>query len=356
MNDNDVKLRELEKIYTEITMAKKIGEATDDDAIKKVLILADNATKSDELYYLKITKNKSYSIGIRIIGFYVLCTKYRRDKENSKFNNLIHDNYSVFNNEEIYKIQKAYSLITCNTNKNQFLEAFNMWENIDDRYRRMPAFIQIYTETVALCFENDFFDIKSISHKEILQEAIELINIGIKRRDYAKFYATLGRLQHCNNDYEIAIANINKAIDKETPDRKDYSIRIGEYQLIITKIEMSVFTEKKLKELETYKTGLDEMKNELSKSKYDNLSFLGFFSAIVSLIIGTVQTTMTSGLVEKYQLLMALAGVLIISFGSLNLLMMTTETLKKAITTAGAMVAFGLLLIVLSIILIPRII
>lgn len=275
--------KHLEKIYAELVKFEKVGEAVNDTAVESVLALADKDLVDD---LTNILNDNHLSKGIRVIAFYTLCTRYRRMKEFTKFNNLLSDNYRIFKDEEIYKIQKAYFLITYSNNKSQLLEAFNSWEYIDENYKRMPAFIQIYTDTVALCFENNLFDITKQKDHEILLNAINLINIAIKNRDYAKFYATLGRLQNCNREYEKAIVNIYKAIDKETPERSDYAIRISEYQLIITKIEISNYAENKLQELQTYKEEIKEIKDEFAKSKYDNLSFLGFFSAVISLIIG----------------------------------------------------------------------
>jgi tetratricopeptide (TPR) repeat protein len=351
--NKELLVRDLEKIHTELVEFRKVGEAVNDTAVNRVLALADVDLVDD---LTNILNDHDLSKEVRIIAFYSLCTRYRRMKEFTKFNHLLSDHYRIFKDEEIYKIQKAYSLITYFNNKSQLLEAFNSWEYIDENYKKMPAFIQIYTDTVALCFENNLFDITKQKDHEILVDAINLISIAIKNRDYAKFYATLGRLQNCNREYDKAIMNIYKAIDKETPERSDYAIRISEYQLIITKIEISNFTENKLQELEKYKEGIREMKDEFSKSKYDNLSFLGFFSAVISLVIASIQTLSSTSLVEKYQILMALAGVIIISFGSLNLIMLKKGALKYSFITALSMFVFGMLLIVISILVIPKVI
>lgn len=345
--DKELLVNDLEKIYAELVEFKKVGEAVDDTAVKSVLALADIDLVDD---LTTILNDNDLSKEIRVIAFYTLCTRYRRMKEFTKFNNLLSDNYRIFKDEEIYKIQKAYSLITFFNNKSQLLEAFDSWEYIDENYKKMPAFIQIYTDTVAICFENNLFDITKQKDHEILLNAINLIGVAIKNRDYAKFYATLGRLQNCNREYDKAILNIYKAIDKETPERSDYAIRISEYQLIITKIEISNYTDNKMQELAKYKESMREMKDEFTKSKYDNLSFLGFFSAVISLIIASIQTLSSSSLVEKYQILMALSGVIIVSFGSLNLIMLK----KGAIKTALLMFVFGMLLIAISIYVIPN--
>lgn len=345
--------QELEKIYVELVKFEKVGEAVNDLIIENVLALADKDFVTE---LTNILNNNDLCKEIRIIAFYTLCTRYRRIKEFTKFNNLLSDYYVSFKDEEIYKIQKAYSLITYFNNKSQLLEAFHSWEYIDANYKRMPAFIQIYTDTVALCFENNLFDITKQKDLEILLSAINLINIAIKNRDYAKFYATLGRLQNCNREYDKAVVNIYKAIDKEDPKRIDYSIRISEYQLIITKIEISNYTENKLQELAKYKAEIKEMKDEFTKSKYDNLSFLGFFSAVISLIIGSIQTLAATQLVERYQILIALAGVIIVTFGSLNLIMLKKGALKYSLLTALCMFVFGMLLVALSIYVIPNVI
>lgn len=345
---------ELERIYTDLAKVEKVGEGINDNAVESVLELANDEKLEKDI--TNILGDNNLSKAIRLIAFYTLCTRYRRIKQFTEFDHLLLDNYCNFKDEQIYKIQKAYYLISYPNNKSLILEAFNSWDNIDENYKKMPAFIQIYTDTVALCFENNLFDSTKLNDQKILLNAIELIQIAIKIRDYAKFYATLGRLLHCNKEYDKAISYLYKAIDKEDPKRTDYAIRISEYQLIINKSEMSIYTDNKLLELDKYKAEIAEMKDEFTKSKYDNLSFLGFFSAVISLIIGTIQTLTATSLVEKYQILMALAGVIIISFGSLNLIMLKRDTMKYSILTAVLMFGFGALLIILSICVIPKVI
>lgn len=360
----EIKIDDLKKylveIYAEITKLEKVGEAVDDSAVKSVLALAD-VNLIDKLTQILTCNEEDH--GVRVIAFYILCTRYRRMKEFTKFSNLLNEYDNIFKNEEIYKIQKAYFYITYFCDKNQLMKAFNSWEYIDENYKKMPAFIQIYVDTVALCFENNLFDIKKQKDQEILVSAIELINIAIKNRDYAKFYATLGRLQNCNEEYDKAIMNINIAIDKEDVNRSDYAIRINEYELTIAKIKISNYTDNKLKELDKYKAELDkykeelsEMKDEVAKSKYDNLSFLGFFSAVISMIIGTIQTTSSTVLVEKYQVLIALAGTIIIAFGSLNLIMLKKDNLKYSVLTTLLMFVLGMSIIAVSIGIIPNVV
>lgn len=350
-DDKTESIKVFKKIYVKFKESGVKGKAIDDDVVDEVLYLANGSDKRIIDVYFDILRDPGLDIDCRLIAFYVLCTKFRRNKDHQKFKQLIQECYFL-SNEAIYNIQKAYALITCPENKNQFVEAFNMWEHIDEHYKMMPAFIQIYTETVALCFENEIFKIESKPELNILQQAIELIKIAIANRDYAKFYATLGRLQHCNKQYDTAISNINKAIDKEDSDRIDYAIRISEYGLAIAKIEMSMYTEKKVKELHDFKLGVNELKSEITKSKYDNITFLGFFSAIISFLLGNVQvlnSNSTISIHDRYQLLIALPGVIIITFASLNFVTLTKETIKKSILSSFIMLAIGFLLIYISI-------
>lgn len=232
----------------------------------------------------------------------------------------------------------------------------------------MPAFIQIYTDTIALCAENN---VKITNSKEemdmLLRDAAAKLKIAIEIRDYPKFWATLGRIEGCLQMYSKAVASMNEAITKENSARQDYAIRISEYQLTIMKIDNAkqnirmhemldamntnmLTVDAQMKEIDVQKKKIEELKEEISKLKYDNLTFLGFFSSIIALIIGSINTMLSqTGINEKYQLLIAITGALILSFGSLNLI------IGGAIYKKNALIMFGIgfFLIVFSMVAVP---
>lgn len=353
---------DLQLIYQELTKFNSNNDFNliNDDIIEDMLAISNTLIKEKEIEtnLISILEDTSESnpFEARLIAFYTLCSKYRRKKDFDEFENLINSYRQNFKDTEIYKIQEAYNFISDVNNKVKISYAFDCWDNIDSNYKKMPAFIQIYTDTVAICFEQEIFNTNNIDHNNILDDSINLIKKAIKLRNYPKFYATLARLELQQHKYTEANNNIFKAISLEDSTRSDYSIRIAEYHSIASKIEMSIFTQDKFKELESFNIEIQELKNELSNAKYDNLSFLGFFSAVLSLIIGSIQTLSSTTITEKYQVLLALAGVIIISFGSLNLLMIKKNNIKESIIQTSFMLGLGLILFCISIFIIPLIV
>ncbi len=334
-------------VFDQFEKAKSVFDGFDDvHPVEYVLALADD----DELTNMleSFLKNENEDMSVRLISFFALCTKQRRKKDYSKMETLLNDYKGIFENQNIYKIQSLYFLSTCrNDDARELRRAFRGWAYIDKNYAFMPAFIQIYAETVALCFEHKS-DLKiAYSEKEtnsILDEAIDRIETAISIRNYPKFHATKARLLYQKEEYADAVEQINEAIDMEDSERKDYAIRINEYEILKAKAEINMATKAKLDELEA-------IKEEVARSKYDNLSFLGFFSAILALIIGTVSISSSDVLTFTHlmQLLICLGGIISISFGTLCIMIEPRSFIRKTLL----MIGIGMALIIISIFILP---
>ncbi|MEY8461855.1 hypothetical protein [Streptococcus merionis] len=315
-----------------------------DYEIECVLELSDIPELENDL--LKILEGKQVK-DARLSAFYILCTRYRRIKDFSKFRALIELYRAEFQSDPIFKILEAYYLIQP-LGKN-YKMALNSWKELNEtapNYLKKPAFTQIYAETICLCKEEGI-----IIPDKVIYDAIEMMETANKIRKYPKFFATLGRLKENLEipDLDGAIEDYEIAIDLEINTRTDYAIRISEYQASINKLKIDKSLKRTRIEIDQK---IAELRKEASKSKYNILSFLGFFSAILALIISTTQT-MTSEIIfsEKLQLLLVMSGIIIITFGSLNLIFDLPNSTRKAIT----MFLIGSLIVILAL-LIPIVI
>ncbi|MBR2204642.1 MAG: hypothetical protein IJ914_10750 [Prevotella sp.] len=340
-----------------VSNAEQPGSETgtiNDDAIEGILAIADTCIKEDtnlEKDLIAILQDKENNIKARVNAFYSLCTKYRRLKDFIHFRELVHGADGEVREDVIYNIMYAYFLIQETADDFDPNKALNYWNKmIPSIYKRLPAFTQIYTETVVLQCENT--DKKDTP---LLDEAENLINDAIKMRKYPKFYSTLGRIFCCMGKFDDGIVEVRRAIEFEESDRKDYMSRISEYQYIISCIQRKKDEAKMKAQAEVIQAQMkdqaEKIQRELEKSKTDYASILGFISGIMALIIGTIDVSRHQmSLKDSLPLLMGIAGMIIVSFGSMNLMLVRRDEKRDNKYSDWTLIMIGGSVFVLSVI------
>lgn len=331
----------LEEIYSFIS-----GE--DDTFVSYVTRIATTPGSEEQL--VEILDDEKYSKGERFVAFYALCINYRRMKKYSQFKNILDRFNNVFNDEPIYWVQKAVYKKTFETNPEDLKEALKLWKNIDCRVKQMPAFVQAYADTVVLCFDNQVLSVENPKDRELLINTVELMENAISRRVYSKFYATLGKLLLLNGQYNVAIKNVKIAIDKESSDSVDYALRINEYELIITQINIKKSYDMEINKLKKYGKDIETVKDEIDKSKYDTLSFLGFFTALISFTMGSYQLAENVDFTQRVQLMLVLCGAIILAFSGLRIIV---KSRSGGFRDVIFMVVLGVSIILAALLIIP---
>lgn len=346
-----------------IDTAEKSGSETgaiNDDAIEGILSIADTCIEeqnekkkgqnngrnlekdlanilNDQEYGNLSDEEKACKYKARVNALYSLCTKHRRMKDFREFKKLIERDDDVCK-DEIFKIMKAYYYIQETARDFNPEKALKFWnKSISRIYKRLPAFTQIYTETVVLQCETT-----QKEEEALLNESEKLIRDAIEKREYPKFYSTLGRIYCCKKEYDNGIAEVRMAIEAEDSDRKDYMSRISEYQALISRFQRK-------KDEGELREAADKIKAELDRSKKDYIGILGFFSSVMALIITSIDLAKADmSMIESLQLLMSLGGVIVFSFGSLNLLLVRGDEKRTYKYSDWTLPVLGVFLFVLS--------
>ncbi|GAA4378701.1 hypothetical protein [Paeniglutamicibacter cryotolerans] len=172
------------------------------------------------------------------------------------------------------------------------------------------------------------------------QPPVDAIESGLKAVDdaialepgYAKFYATKARLLALRHDYGEALICITFAIDREDSSRSDYAIRIGNYQSLRLSIQSQENDRKLRNRIEEYSREFDRKHDEAeaklaeSVSRMDgstlkNLEFLGFFAALISFTIGSVQMAVSFPPQDAAGLIVVLMGALLVAFSGFSFIL-----------------------------------
>ena len=170
-------------------------------------------------------------------------------------------------------------------------------------------------------FESDQMDAAASEREMWLEKATAQINIAVQENpEYAKFYATKGRIYALQGLYDEAILLVKLAIEKEDSSRKDYAIRIGNYQVVQMNIQQRRHLQQLRQELADYRENqqamyaqINDKADEINGSLMRNLEYLGIFAGIISFTIGSLSLADDA---SKYSLPGAGALILIL-FGAL---------------------------------------
>lgn len=288
---------------------------------------------------------------VRYASFYSLCTIYRRKRYYSEY-------YKIFN---IYKREFE------NKKTINHLESMCLRELSDEMYLKRAiekaieakndlvehiGVLHSYAVMIAMGFEEDIYTVENNANKKELQDALEITKDIIQvEGGYAKFYATRGRLLGINGDFKEAKKMIKEAIDKEDKNTSGYSLRMLDYQSYLYNVnvykdkkelqETRSNLEKDLKELEDsmaessnkLEIKMKQSSEKLEKEKTSNLEFLGFFTAILSFTIGSLQITGQQSLSDAKSLIIILVGSLLIVLGGFGTILHGNEKLLRNITT-----------------------
>lgn len=304
-----------------------------------------NTDEADD--FLEILKHHP-NLQFRFGAFYSLMVYYRRMKIQSKSEQIVFEYGGQFRDKPLYLFQmsmiyrykgESNDLKIALEYAKESIEAISRNENYESNY---PGYYNNYAEIVAQALESE----KNIGNQYI-ESAFTNINKAIMiNQNYAKYYCTLGRLQSAVNDFVNAKKNIVKAIDIEDTSKKDYAIRISEYQDYLIKCNTRESLEKMndtiRKNVEEINRIKDELKGDIQDEKNSILEFIGFFSAIITFIISSVQISINMEYKPAISFILVMLGALIIAFGTLRTIIKMD---KKAIMVTVVFAIIGIMLI-----------
>ncbi len=137
--------------------------------------------------------------------------------------------------------------------------------------------------------------------------------------EYAKYYCTKGRILSQMHDYDTAFHCVQKAIRLESPtaNKDNYSLRILQYQ----SHKVNIQARYQIYKLNTQQAKINDDISNMKGSLLSNIEILGFFSGIISFIIGSL--TLANGQTAKdaAALILILLGALLVVFDCFGFLL-----------------------------------
>lgn len=347
------KVNELIESYKtkHITLEECLSCYTDDTTYEFDILLTRLIDAVEEREFLEMLNNEDMDDSIRYAALYALCIRYRRYKEFTLYYDILTNWRNEFSYKKSFLVLEAIFYKSRN-NKEDILIAFELWKSCQVDIENNPAMIQAYADTVAIAFENGHLDINTDENQKILTRSVYLIRRAIELKQYPKYYATLGKLLALKGDYDEAEKNVKIAMDKESSNGKDYAIRISDYQSVLAKISINRYSSNQMDKMLQISGDMEKIKSEIETSKFDSITFLGFFSAILSLIIGSVQIVSSqTDFSQAFRIIMVLGGMLIIMLDCLEFLIRKNNNIVKTLIV----LFFGIFILVVAFWILPAI-
>jgi tetratricopeptide (TPR) repeat protein len=285
---------------------------------------------------------------VRFAAFYFLCSYHRRKDNVSQFGETIDRYRSEFSHLLLYRYQHS------------------MFRRERGREEDYPAAIDEARDVVETLGPEAYPLVHGLAHNIIqglergliapeehdryANEAIERLNSVISRRpDVSKPFSTRGRARAYLGEYEEAKRDLNTAIQKENANQEGYGERVSRYRHILSRIEMMEVKDEIDAKVEEAKRAIDETRHS-AEARVDELQarvlqFLGFFAALLAVILVSTEISSTFPPTEAMRLLLLLFGGMLSSFAGFGLLLPLENTTRRSVVVLG----FGLVLVAGSI-------
>lgn len=276
---------------------------------------------------------------VRFAAFFAYCTFLRRQKNITEFEEAL-TTHQEFSDHPMYFHLRALFLKR-RGQRGDFSDAIKNAKRAADKLEGHAGVEHSLATSIISAIE------EGIEEKtdELLDLADESIKNALRNSDYPKFYATQGRLLALQGEYKRAKESVRIAMDREDISKQDYPIRISEYQQNLSRIylrEISETHEHRIDDaMEKINQAQDESEKILEDLQTRTLQFLGFFAALLAVIVTSVQVIISFTAVQAAQLILILVGGLLCAFSGLSFILPHPESLKQG----SIMFISGLILI-----------
>jgi tetratricopeptide (TPR) repeat protein len=347
---------------TSLTDLVKKEESVNIDSLKDILkdIIDDEADEYDD-------------DNIKFAAFFAYCTRLRRNQDFLPLNQMMED-FEEYDDRIMYQHLKGMAEKGEGKRVNQIEKSLEYsrraaeWMENKENLNNAGVYHSLASGLIKM-MENSSEEITD----ENISEAEKYIELAIENSDYAKFYATKGRLETLKGRYDRADELFQKAINKEDSNQRRYAVRVGKYQMYSFKNDF----QEKMSDLQVKADNLNDRANELDdrvgeaeeemskavdnavedatdyakqevqKSRTSTLQVLGFFSAILAVVITTVQISTSFTPSNAAFLFLILTGGLTASFSVFSVLLSNEDVQLKRL---GFSLLASLVLIVIGLI------
>lgn len=331
----------MEKYILEVSQINTMNRKFETSVVNFIKKGLSDKTKKDLYDYLENADKKLHKE--RFTVFFTLFSFFRREGNNEAISKLFKDYKDEFADELLFTHVDLLRLSLISYSKDDLKIMMDksksyikkLEEKLGEELNHV-GILHYYAHVVCDYYEatdyNYCYD-DSLDNKtsdKLAYENIKLANKVIevvleKEKDYAKFYATRGRICLLLKEFDAAIDNFLIAKAKEDPTRKDYNLIIGGYQ------DYLLFS-KQLKQADILMEQNKKMENAIRDTHAGNLRLISLFTGLITIVIGNLSVITSNN--EPVKLMFILNGMFFVFFGIIivftNLLLGYNDNEKQA--------------------------
>ncbi len=334
-------------------LSSVVNEFNGDDTLREyeesIVRLIDLNKWSDEtvediMHQLMSSKDRD----VAYAAFYALCTFYRRNNDINEYGDLI----SKYRKD--FQHMRSFAFLELMYQKMKNPDSPNLLETADrlcapDMLGINYGVQHCYAELVAGVCEKDIDKAEYIV-KQHMDKALARVNEALSLSGgYPKFYVTRARLLVIKaiftdgKEREILFNSALEDIDIAVSTERVVSKMIN-YQITGTRLQMLYYQQSLSKNIALQEASLNEKINDVNVK---NLEFLGFFSAIIGLLLANIQLVESLQFAQAATLILVLDGCILAAFGALGFILHGT---KERLKTNCIIIALGLILTIIALI------
>lgn len=283
-------------------------EETDRGYELAITKLIDSAWANSRSHDLECTlkgfiSDVAQSPSIRYAAFYALTIYLRRRSRFEELFGLFAQHRSDFNEHPTFRKCELIACVAAGVPHNPdayILEA----DRIAASQATSAGSLHLYAAMVAVVGESNRALVDDAALDNALRRCEEAIRLDSK---YPKFYATKSRLQKLLGDFDGALISIDKAIGLADPDEWAYAVLVSSFGSLRVDIVFEI-QRRSLIQME------EEQRAQLERSSVRTIELVGFFAAVVALVVAGAEVIGGQTFVSAACLILVLCGAIILSY------------------------------------------
>jgi hypothetical protein len=266
----------------------------------------------------------------RFAAFYGYEILIRRKKDRSRFREVFRRDGGQFAGRPMYL---CISALADQLGSNQASDIRLAISKAERALAQMPTNFVIQNQVAE--YVANLAERAPVSEQELLR-ALSLARDAAYASGYARYYQTLALAELACHNYQAAREAIGLAIDLEPSDGADYTLRVGDYNVVRVKIDVA-------ESVQNVRSLHASAVEELRLLRSDMIQLLGVLAAVIALISLSGQLATRVDFHDAAPLLATAAGAVLSIFSGLSYLVGGRARQKERLIA----MAIGILLLVL---------
>lgn len=293
-------------------------------------LLRDSAPTEAEL--TRLVDDTDAAAQVRFNAFYCLQARAWRRKDFAQHRTNTDQYQSVFGTHPMFYFMQAEYFATLSADPANLDAALIFATEAVARLRTVPGVLHLAAEVIAERQERstrqdagadsatgEAEDQLLLKGERYVREAIAL-----SAGQYPRYHATLARLATLRGAYSTAHASIEQAIEREDSAGPEYALRIGDYQLVRSRIQFA-------QEAERLRGRQEESTRELSQMRTQILEIMGLLAAVIAFITAAANIAANQDATAAAGLLTVAGGVTLIVFWGFHTLLVDRWTARRLV-------------------------